>query len=115
MDLPEAMREALCVFEALRRLGVPSDDIFMARGSDELVTSVQKNGKELFAFRVGDFMSRDEMSNIEFNKLWERACNWWNTGPKIADQWYKKSKIHIFAEKLATATVLHGYKSEGMI
>ena len=80
-DVHPVLKEMLAVFEALRRLGFPADDIFVVPeaieyGSDRVVpaTLLRTQGKE-FAITAGDPYPKEK-----FVDDWEAAGKLWNAG-----------------------------------
>jgi hypothetical protein len=77
-DIKPEYQECLGIFEAFRKLGYKSDDIYFvsAIGGDHITVYImlKAEGKE-FTCVVGPM----EGSREEIEKGWVHASNWWNT------------------------------------
>lgn len=92
-EFPRIIVEALCVHEAFRRLGYPSDDIYVIYGSPEnpkhLSILVKWGQKEAYV-NVGVL----DMSADEFKALWELAIPAWNgASQEVAMHYWNTSLI----------------------
>lgn len=77
-DYPESLREALVLFIQLRRLAVPSENIFAvhAESTHRLYMQV-KGGHEDATFDMGPFTCD---SHEAFAGTWQSLCHAWNDG-----------------------------------
>lgn len=85
-DIHPTLREMLACHEVLRRMGVPSANIYAGHGSIEGVESrhfvqvVDSSEDRLTVTTPGDLISDKEL----FLRLWSEACVWWND-PDVPD------------------------------
>jgi hypothetical protein len=91
-EVSEVIREALCLHEAFRRLGFPSEDIYvLGPQAGRIGVAVQKTGKS-FAVEVGQ---QCHLSDEAFEKLWDRAVVWFNeeaSEDELQEMW-ENSKV----------------------
>ena len=83
--------ELLCVFEAFRRLGFRSDDIFFAHDDEGQIGIVLRwaHGKG-FTVYVGE----TKLSHGAFREHWTAAADAWNTGSDdMLERLWERSKI----------------------
>lgn len=80
IDLHPALKEALCLFEAFRRCGYPSDDIYLVYGNDVnginglFVEAHWGDGR--FTATAGPWDGQPDSLSAE----WEDAAFLWNNG-----------------------------------
>jgi len=85
LEEPRVIREALAVHEAFRRLGFPSEQIFVLPGAgaaDLFAVVLKYDGDKQYVVTSGEQgMSFDEMMS-----RWPRAVEAWNSGPETVRQ-----------------------------
>lgn len=74
------IKEALCAFEAFRRVGYPADDIYVSvdhvEGMGAVLGVLGKWNENSIKLGVGGLSDEEDAS---FKEVWEAACLWWNT------------------------------------
>lgn len=107
-ELPEAMQEALAVFEALRRLGFLSDDIYASFGlADLTMLMTLRTPTRDASIRVGKL---PKMTRKQFVKLWTIACEGANgkfPQSSLDDLW-QKSSVYQNSGRLVMSLVTAG-------
>lgn len=98
-----AIREALAVHEALRKLQFTPDEIFV-RWSPEELHVVLKAQEKTFGIYVGV----SDLAEEEFRAQWRDAVAWWNTGnPKKLQRLWDSS--HTAKNRMALTAALVDY------
>lgn len=102
---PPVIQEALCVFEAFRRLGFQADDIYMVHDDHGMGILLKSGGRE-FNVRVGEV----PVSGPKLGALWEQAAEAWNSAPQHEiDALWRKSAVLRNGTGLCSALILHGF------
>lgn len=78
-----SIREALAMHEALRRLGFPSEAIYLHLPDVSQVRVVLQHEGRTFAYDAGN---RGELSRAEYARQWEEAAAWWNAEGSTAEK-----------------------------
>jgi len=101
-------RQQLAVFEAFRKLGFPSDDIYVAfYNGGELFTTLKQGGKE---FNVT--ISKGEKVDAEaYQKVWLAESERWNTSMtnKERDEIYFGEFTEVKLAELAVVLLAKGF------
>lgn len=105
MTIPPLFSEALALFEAYRRLGFSSDEIFVvhARNGDVFV-GVRSQGKEADT-RVG----KTDLSREKFRAHWEFWAEWLQRAPEVELQRMWEASL----AKRAGRTIVEGLLAYG--
>jgi hypothetical protein len=91
LKLPRVYREALAMHEALRRLGVQAEHIFVAVSAKREVIVLVSNAdlKDLEVAAIEDVGERDQAISVavgdapdDFEEVWPEACLAWRKGPE---------------------------------
>lgn len=77
MVLAEVFGRQLAVFEALRRIGFTSEELFVAYNAGTPVTLIRVGEKEFVVRTDGPC---DPKSEVEYIEGWLKAAEWWNSG-----------------------------------
>lgn len=82
-SLEDYAHRQLGFFEALRRLGIPSDDIFVAfYNGGELFTTVKQPGRT-FNASISEGVKVD---HVAYLKVWKEVAAWWNARDDVERQ-----------------------------
>ena len=77
MAFAEVFQRQLAVFEALRRIGFTSEELFVSYNSGVPVTLVRAGEKQFAISADGPCAPQSETEYIEG---WVKAAEWWNSG-----------------------------------
>jgi hypothetical protein len=112
-DLPPAYREALCVFEAFRRLGIAAEDIYMGFGNvgnvgvDCLYVQARQGALE-FNFTVAQLLGHTE---DQVHETWTEAVRLWNAAPQEETQpIWEAAAVKKVAEELVVCMYQKGFR-----
>lgn len=91
MNLPKQIKEALAVHEAFRRLGFPSENIFISfdEENDDLLVILEWNAD--FVVHCGKWTE----GKTRLIEVWDAAVDWWNgaaTDEEMHNIWFS-SKV----------------------
>lgn len=73
-DLPDSLRAALAIREALRRLGYPPDSLFVSSVPDGVYVTIIEEG------RRGDLKAGGPVTKADIVHMWPEVVARWNDG-----------------------------------
>jgi len=108
-QLNPAFVEALCIHEALRRLGYPAADIFVGQTEAQQLLVVLRHKDREFVIDVVPAGSWAVMPEAEFTETWQTAVAVWKA-QALADAYeaYERSDIRKRSVELITLLTLRG-------
>lgn len=107
MTVPECIERQLAYWEALRRLGFPADEIYVAFHGDRLFTELHTAGG---VFRIEVAYGVKDRKGYE--AAWRAACDAWNGGmPESERRRIYEGLGHGWAAGLVTALLRKGIRA----
>lgn len=104
--LDRILNEAVAAHEAFRKLGFPSDDIFMCKDAANVLAVVLKSQGKEFILTVGEV---DEPDHV-WQARWTEKATWWNTAPDAEKlPVYAESAVRRNAELLVGCLLQKGF------
>lgn len=87
-NLNSILIECICAFEVFRRLGFPSEEIYIASDSDKIAMILRTQGKE-FVYLAGHMSVEPEV----LREKWTEMAEKYNAGLVLTDEIFESSRI----------------------